>query len=696
MKNTRHHPAARGAQPVRLSLIIAPLLMLAVAVAPSAAATYTVITTSDSGAGSLRQAITDANSNAGADAIVFNIPTTDAGYVVGPPDYWSITILSALPTVTDTVVIDGYTQPGAQRNTVPRPGVSDAVLKIEVRGDSAGFGVDILGVSASGCRITGLVLNRARSNCLSLYGSSVQVDGNYIGTNIAGTVGQGSTGGYGIQIWSGANNTIGGSDPGARNLISGAQSVYYGVVTIGMSATGNVIIGNYIGTDVSGTYAIPNSGGGVGLASPNNICGMIGAGNLISGNGAFGLRIPDDNPNTVQANLIGTDVTGTAALGNSGPGVYFDRVNTDPNNSLVGGLNAGEGNVIAYNTGDGVDIEAGTGNRILSNSIHSNGGLGIDLGSNGVTANDDGDPDTGANALQNFPVLTSVVTNGPDLTVAGSLNSTAGTTFTLQFFANTAADPTGYGEGQILVGTQSVVTDATGNASFQVTFLGAMVPVGDLITATATSASNNTSEFSQAFGVVVPVELTSFAAMRENGAVRLTWITATEDDNLGFHVYRAEGDIAAPARLTDELIPGAGTTLSPHSYSFVDEAVVAGLTYRYWVADVDMGGVETSHGPVRVSVLPTALSLAQGFPNPFSDETSFRLRMPSAGAVGVGIYDLAGQKIRQLLEGRLDAGLHLITWDGRTDEGTSVGPGIYVCRAQTGSASATQSLVVLR
>ncbi|MBN1425463.1 T9SS type A sorting domain-containing protein, partial [Candidatus Fermentibacteria bacterium] len=698
MKNTRHHPAPRSVPPVRLSLIITSLLLLAVAVAPSAAATYTVIITGDSGAGSLRQAITDANGSAGADTIVFNIPTSDAGYVAGPPDYWSITILSTLPTITQAVVIDGYSQPGAQRNTVPTPGMSDAVLKTEIRGDSTPSGSDILRVSATGCRITGLVLNRARANCLYMSGDGTgghTVDGNYIGTDITGTVRQGSTGGYGIQILGAANNTIGGSDPGARNLISGAQSVYWGVVVVGYFANNNVIIGNYIGTDVSGTYAIPNAGGGVVLAASNNFCGMPGAGNLISGNAGYGVRIADNHPCTVQANLIGTDVTGTVALGNGSTGIYLDRVNDDPNNNTIGGLNPGEGNVIAYNTGGGVDIETGTGNRILSNSIHSNGGLGIDLGSNGVTANDDGDPDTGANGLQNYPVLTSVVTNGTDLTVAGSLNSTASTTFTLQFFANTAADPTGYGEGQTLVGPQSVVTDAAGNASFQFTFFGAMVPVGDLIAATATSSSNNTSEFSLAVGVVVPVELTSFAAMCENGAVRLTWGTASEDENLGFHVYRAEGDASVYARLTEALISGAGTTLSPQSYSFVDEAVEPGMTYWYRVADVDMGGVETSHGPVSVVVLPTALSLARGFPNPFSDETTFRLRMPAAGEVDLAIYDLAGQKIRQLLEGGVDAGLHLITWDGKSDEGTPVGPGTYLCRAQAGSMGVTRQVVVL-
>ena len=680
-------------------LILIPMIVLILLSVQIGATTYTVTTTSNSGAGSLRQAITDANGSAGADTIEFNIPTSDGGYTVGPPDYWSISSLSAFPIVSDTLFIDGYTQPGAQRNTVPAPGISDAVLKIEIRGDSSPSGTTMLSISAEGCRITGLAMNRARSTCLSLIGDGTGdhiIDGNYIGTDITGTIRQGSWGGYGISILGAANNTIGGTDPGARNLISGAENVYSGVVTSGMNSSNNFIIGNYIGTDVTGSYSIPNAGGGVGLTSPNNFCGMPGAGNLISGNGGPGVRIADNNPNTVQSNLIGTDITGTSALGNSGHGMYLDRVNTDPNNNLIGGINEEDGNVIAYNTGDGVFIEQGNGNGILSNIIHSNSGLGIDLGTNGVTSNDDGDPDTGANGLQNFPVLTSVVTNGTDLTVAGTLNSTANTTFTLQYFANTAADPTGYGEGQDFIADTTITTDAAGNVSFQFTFFGAMVPVGELISATATSSSNNTSEFCQVVGVVVPIELMSFNALLEHGTVKLTWSTASEDDNLGFHIYRAEGDATIFAKLTGTLIPGAGSSRIPHTYHFIDDTIKTGMTYRYQLSDVDIQGVETYHDPVYVSVMPTTPILEQIKPNPFADNTTIQLALPVTGNVNLAIYDAAGNHVRTLINGRIDAGVQRITWDGKTDDGIRVGSGTYLCRLESGSHNASRRLIVLK
>ena len=154
---------------------------------------------------------------------------------------------------------------------------------------------------------------------------------------------------------------------------------------------------------------------------------------------------------------------------------------------------------------------ASTGNAILSNAIFANlpatggpsPGLGIDLATfpeifgqvDGVTPDDPGDGDTGGNNLQNFPVLTSSFTGGAIVTAAGTLNSTPSTSFRLEFFANSVADPSGHGEGETFVGSATVTTDASGDASFKATF-SASVPAGQFITATATDRDNNTSEFS--------------------------------------------------------------------------------------------------------------------------------------------------------------------------------------------------------
>ena len=175
-------------------------------------------------------------------------------------------------------------------------------------------------------------------------------------------------------------------------------------------------------------------------------------------------------------------------------------------NNTVGGTAAGAGNTIAFNGGAGVVVgsnsgDQAVGNAILSNSIYGNGALGIDLGDDGVTLNTPGGPHSGPNDLQNFPVLSQAATFDGNTYVIGTLNSTPGTTFTLQFFANASPDPSGYGQGQTLIGTTTVTTDANGNASFVASFPG-VIPAGQAISATATDPSGDTSEFAQDVTVV--------------------------------------------------------------------------------------------------------------------------------------------------------------------------------------------------
>jgi hypothetical protein len=206
----------------------------------------------------------------------------------------------------------------------------------------------------------------------------------------------------------------------------------------------------------------------------------------------------------VRGNFIGTDPSGTADLGNNIGVVALGDNNT------IGGTTAAARNIISGNGGDGVEVHftvgdpdgGATGNRILSNSIYDNDTLGIDLvHSNdppGVTPNDPGDNDAGPNNLQNFPDISSARTGRRATTIKGTLNSTASTTFTIQFFSSPVADPSGNGEGKKLKGSKSVTTDSSGDATF--TFKPKRkVPKGQVVTATATNQSTgDTSEFSKA------------------------------------------------------------------------------------------------------------------------------------------------------------------------------------------------------
>jgi len=164
-------------------------------------------------------------------------------------------------------------------------------------------------------------------------------------------------------------------------------------------------------------------------------------------------------------------------------------------NNVLGGTQSGAANKIAFNGDAGVVVFAGTRNSLRGNSIFSNVGLGIDLHGNGVTANDAADSDIGANNLQNFPVLTSVMSSGNSTTIQGSLNSTPNTTFQIDFYSNAAVDLSINREGALFFNTTSVTTDSGGTATINVTF-PLPLETGRVLTATATDPAGNTLEFS--------------------------------------------------------------------------------------------------------------------------------------------------------------------------------------------------------
>ncbi len=654
---------------------ILPLLLTG-AVSTSPADIFVVTNANDAGAGSLRQAIIDANAAPDTDTIDFNI----AGAGVQ-----TISPLSPFPDITNPVTIDGYSQPGAVENTAVAG--FDGTLLIELDGTNAGSGSVGLNLSGGASTVRGLVINRFDVNGIAVHSDDNVIAGNFIGTDASGTAALGN-GSQGIHVDTALGNLIGGTTPearnvisgngegleirgdcddnvvqgnfigtnaagtgslgnlsngirivngpvntvvggmvaGARNIVSGNQGT--GVVITSATATNSLVQGNYIGTDVTGTVALGNALNGVDVTdAPDNTIGgtEAGAGNLISGNsldgvfiggatatnnlvqgnfigtdasgtgpmgngqvgvylfaapyntiggtatgarniisanGSTGLTLDQNGGgNLVQGNFIGTDLTGMVALGNGGAGIIV----TDAGTNTIGGTSAAAANVISGNTddgvfisgaselttilgnfigtqangidplgngGDGIDLSSsnpvsglviggtpgntiafngargvfvsgGEGNLILSNSIFANAGLGIDLGDSGVTPNDDGDGDSGPNGLQNFPILTSASFEGGQTMITGNLNSAASETFRLEFFASSAADPTGNGEGQTYLGFQDITTDGSGNAAFTA-LLPLLPPAGQtVISATATDGLHNTSEFSNTVGAPV-------------------------------------------------------------------------------------------------------------------------------------------------------------------------------------------------
>lgn len=394
------------------------------------------------------------------------------------------------------------------------------------------------------------------------------VRGNFVGLGADGATAIFNNGaGIGFGSFTGGT-IIGGDDDddgaadgvvNSRNYISGnaGSGIFLG--------SGVTVLGNYIGTDATGALARPNSGGIATNAGSGTIIGgaAAGAGNLISGNTGDGIAIGNSSNLIVRNNLIGTTANGISSLPNGGDGV---EIATGGGNNQIGGAALNEGNLIAFNGEDGVQLDdvgaAPTGNPILGNSIHSNDGLGINLGVDGVTGNDAGDTDGGANRRQNFPVITLVQTGSTR--IAGTFNSTANTNFRLEFFNSPAADASGSGEGQTFIGALNLTTDGGGNAAFDQTF-APTTAIGSFVSATATNLStNDTSEFSNAKQVFAPTA----AAVSIGGRV----MTAA-----------GRGIFGARVAMTD-----AGGTIryamtNPFGY-YNFAAIPAGATYAFVVA----------------------------------------------------------------------------------------------------------------
>jgi CSLREA domain-containing protein len=451
----------------------------------------------------------------------------------------------ALPALTKPVAINGYSEPGASANTLIN--ADNAVVEIALDGANAGAGADglLLALGSAGSTVQGLDIFDFSRNQVELQSGGDVVAGNSVGFDTSGSPTHSP---IGVRISNASGNTVGGTTKAARNVISG--NVGSGVEIIGttaLPATGNVVEGNFIGTDPTGTSANGNGRFGanaqvgavqVSGGNANTIGGTTAfARNVISGNGS-GVDIRNGGQNNVvQGNFIGVGADGVTPVPNTGFGVHVGsddnlappagpgQANEPAASGNIIGLNpttltgTGTGNLIEFNGGPGV-LVAGTpqnnvtqrensGNSVLANSIYANGGLGIALQQVA--------PNPKPNNLLNYPTITAVTPGASSTVIQGTLNlpSSPHMTVRIELFSSAACGASGFGQGQTFIGSVNATTDASGNASFSDANASTVLP-GQSVTATATNTTAdpstpagsvnvfNTSQFSRCVTVPTP------------------------------------------------------------------------------------------------------------------------------------------------------------------------------------------------
>lgn len=481
------------------------------------ATTYTVVNTNDSGAGSLRQAMLDANAACGSNTIEFAIPGAGAH---------AIALSSSLPAISCSLVVNGYSQPGSMMNTLtPEQGGLDTVLQIEVVGSGGnGFllanGAAFYTVTVQGLALHGFSDPIAGNGNLA-GNSQLDVYGNFIGTTIDGQALAGA-GNSGSALRTGQSSAqIGGIQPWQRNLISGGGN--FGILIDGPA----IIEGNLIGTDATGTTAIPNGsfGNGPAINVPATRANIRIGGpsadsrNIISGNRSFAIGLVKQANGAqyvgleIKGNYIGTDWSGAHPLPNGftqpsaaafGGGIQLSNPQSDPTPAIIGGFGPGEANLIAYNNGVGIIAASnsiGEGFDSRGNAIHGNHAVGrtnIDIGANGPTANDPDDADGGANNGQNWPEVLSASQAGDQLSVSYRVDSsTVNSAYPLRidFYADVQG-----GSGRWLAEDSYPSASAQQVRSVTLTLPAGVRAIPFVVT--ATDADGHTSEFSPAFDVI--------------------------------------------------------------------------------------------------------------------------------------------------------------------------------------------------
>jgi hypothetical protein len=545
-------------------------------------------------------------------------------------------------------IISGNNQYGVEINSGSRHQLQGNWIGIDATGNAA------LGNSLSGIRVDGSNLNvigaqtSTARNVISgngqhgihlvAGGDSTTIIGNLIGTNAAGNADLGNTN-DGVRLQFAKETTIGGGGTNAGNVISGNGGD--GVFVQGSSTTFVVSLKqNNIGTDLAGNAAIGNSGNGIQFSNVTGSAtiGSAGSGNIIAANTLSGILIGTADATVIQGNIIGksglANARGILINASTGGGV------------TVGGIAAGQGNNTGFNTGAGIAV-AGTANAsIRGNNIHDSGGIGIDLGNNGATANDGNDSDSGANGLLNFPVLSSAVTSGGSTVISGTYTGLASTVLTIDFYSNSAT-----GQAETYLGSKEVTTDALGVASFSHSVTA--IAAGRTVSATSnvTSSPAQTSEISpriaQSAGSTPAVSINDVTVSEGNsgvtnfvftlslsspaaGSVTVDYATANDTAIAGLDYTASSGTVTfLPGEMTRQItIPVLGeTTVEATEKFFINLSNPSGATLG------DAQGIGTIANDDAATLSVSDGSIVEG--NSGSANLTFTVSLSAASATAV-------------------------------------------------------------
>lgn len=533
-----------------------PILALITILLPGTARalTYTVTTTNDSGAGSLRAAIEAANSNPGADTITFNIPGSGVK---------TITLSADLPQIGTPMLIDGLTQPGASCGASRQLLIQiDGINTLSAHGLSIFNTVTVRGLSLGNFDLAAIAFLSGGT-----VGDPSRVECSHIGLSADQATARPN--GTGVLVSGAPFVQIGSTISGSGNVISG--NIAQGVEI--EDADNAAVYGNFIGLKSDGSTVLANGLGGVLVErSTNTLIGGLttSARNVISGNGpsttnfSNGIALALGSGGTrIQGNIIGLDATGTQDRRNNGFGINI----ASDGNFIGNGTEAGA-NRIGSNRRGGVFVEPiRVNNRISYNAISNNSYLRlIDLNPFGINDNDAGDIDTGANNGQNFPLIDSVqlIMSGTTARLNLTLNSAANMPYRVEVFAGDTCF--GY---PVILGSLTMTTNGAGNAS--ATFDTPYNPSQSLYAVTAIDPNGNTSEYSPC-GAVNLISNPRFDSVGGNGFPTSWGFYALNNDgsvnnnnvslrvnNGGFEFYRVTGSAQA-VLLQNTGLPTAANT----------------------------------------------------------------------------------------------------------------------------------------